>query len=68
VSQAGTVQNALSEESLEGFRAAIQSLQEENKHLRIDLAQFREENRQLRAETQRMATLFSANAGRNLAS
>jgi transcriptional regulator with XRE-family HTH domain len=38
VSQAGTVQNALPEESLEGFRAAIQSLQDENRHLRVDLA------------------------------
>jgi len=57
MSQAGIIQNPLPEDSLEGFRAAIQNQQEEIKHLRADLALFREENRRLREEASQMAKL-----------
>lgn len=59
MSQAGVIQNPLPEESLEGFRAAIQNQQEEIKHLRADLAMFREENRRLREENSMISKLTS---------
>lgn len=62
MSQAGAIHNVLPEESLEGFRAAVQSQQEEIKHLRADMALFREENRRLREELASMVTLVSDKA------
>ncbi|MFN0214813.1 MAG: helix-turn-helix domain-containing protein [Saprospiraceae bacterium] len=59
MSQAGIIQNPLPEESLEGFRAAIQNQQEEIKHLRADLASFRDENRRLREENSKISKMIS---------
>ena len=59
MSQAGIIQNALPEESLEGFRSAVQNQQEEIKHLRGDLAMFRDENRRLREELSQLTKLIS---------
>ena len=60
--QQRTLNHSMPEESLEGFRAAIQQQQEEIKHLRADLALFKAENQQLRIENNQLSKLSRENA------